>query len=75
IDGQLTPHFAGDWVLRVMRVPAGKHTIEFKFEPKQYAIGEKISMVSSIVLILLLLAAVFKLIKDRKNCDVNEKSV
>jgi hypothetical protein len=72
IDGQLTPHFPGDWVLRALRVPAGKHTIEFKFEPKEYAIGEKISFASSLTVILLLLGAAYKLWKDRKECEVKE---
>lgn len=50
VDGQLKPHFGADWILRAMRVPAGKHTIEFKFEPKKYYTGEKISLVSSLLL-------------------------
>ena len=50
VDGVEKPYFSGDWVLRAMRVPAGKHTIEFKFEPKKYFTGEKISLVSSLLL-------------------------
>jgi hypothetical protein len=50
VDGQLTPHFRCDYVLRGMVVPAGKHTIDFKFEPSVVAIGEKVSLVSSILL-------------------------
>ncbi|MES2560262.1 MAG: YfhO family protein [Bacteroidota bacterium] len=50
VDGQLTPHFRCDYVLRGMVVPAGKHTIDFKFEPSVVANGEKISLVSSILL-------------------------
>jgi hypothetical protein len=33
-----------------MVVPAGKHTIDFKFEPSVVATGEKVSLVSSILL-------------------------
>jgi hypothetical protein len=50
VDGELKPHFAADWVLRAMKIPAGKHSIEFKFEPKKYFIGEKISLASSLAL-------------------------
>jgi hypothetical protein len=50
VDGELKPYFSGDWVLRAMRVPAGKHNIEFKFEPTKYYTGEKISLASCLVL-------------------------
>jgi hypothetical protein len=50
VDGTLTPHFCCDYVLRGMVIPAGKHTVEFKFEPAVVAVGEKISLVSSILL-------------------------
>ncbi|MDF2438598.1 MAG: hypothetical protein K0Q95_2974 [Bacteroidota bacterium] len=52
IDGQLTPHMQVNWVLRGMRIPAGQHTIEFKFEPKKYFTGEKIALASCIILFL-----------------------
>lgn len=55
IDGKITPHFRADYVLRSMIVPAGKHLIEFKFEPEVYRIGEKISFASSLLLILLVI--------------------
>ncbi len=50
VDGQLKPYFSANWVLRAMRVPAGKHNIEFKFEPTKYYTGEKISLASCVVL-------------------------
>ena len=55
VDGQPVPHFRANYLLRAMRVPSGSHTIEYKFHPKSYFIGEKISLASSLVLILLLL--------------------
>jgi hypothetical protein len=55
VDGKLTPHFQTDYVLRAMVLPAGEHKVEFKFEPKVYRIGEKISLISSIILILLVI--------------------
>jgi hypothetical protein len=50
VDGVMQSHFRCNYVLRGMLVPAGKHTIEFKFEPSVIAIGEKISLVSSLLL-------------------------
>jgi hypothetical protein len=50
VDGNLMPHFRCDYVLRGMQVPAGKHSIEFRFEPQAVATGEKITLVSSILL-------------------------
>jgi hypothetical protein len=58
IDGQPAPHIRADYVLRALQVPAGAHTITFKFEPKSYATGNNVSLVASIVLLLLLVGAV-----------------
>ena len=36
LDGEPVPHFRADWVLRAMNIPAGEHTIEFRFEPETF---------------------------------------
>lgn len=54
VDGTLTPHFRANYVLRAMVLPAGNHKLEFRFEPAVYAIGEKVSLVSSLAVLLLL---------------------
>lgn len=53
IDGEEAPHFRVNYVLRAMIVPAGEYTIEFKFEPQSYYLGNKISLASSLLLILI----------------------
>ncbi len=63
IDGQKADHIQVDYVLRAMIIPAGEHTIEFKFEPKVYYIGEKISAVSMIVLLIVVLGGLYLLFK------------
>lgn len=59
VDGKPVPHIRVNYVLRGMRVPAGKHLIEFRFEPKVYQTGERIALVSSSILLLLLAGLVF----------------
>ncbi len=71
IDGELTPHVRANYVLRAMAIPAGKHEIVFKFEPKSYALGEKISLAGSICIVLLILGVTAKEIYDcRKKQNV-----
>jgi hypothetical protein len=50
VDGQPVPHFRCNYVLRGMIVPAGKHTIEYKFDPEVVHKGEQIALYSSILL-------------------------
>jgi hypothetical protein len=58
VDGVKKPYFRADYLLRAIVVPAGNHTLDFKFEPRSYYTGEKVSMVSSIIIILLVIGAV-----------------
>lgn len=53
IDGEHVDHFRVNYILRAMVVPPGEHEIEFHFNPRGYLIGERISLVSSVLLILL----------------------
>ncbi|MCL7763218.1 YfhO family protein [Polaribacter sp. Z014] len=53
VDGKLTPYVRVDYVLRGMTIPAGEHTIEFKFEPKVIQQGKIISLSSYALLLLI----------------------
>ncbi|HRI79278.1 MAG TPA: YfhO family protein, partial [Cyclobacteriaceae bacterium] len=57
IDGKEVPILRADYVLRALEVPAGKHSIEFSFEPKPYMIGNKITMASSWLLVIIVAAS------------------
>jgi len=58
LDGKPVPHFRVDYVLRAMQVSAGNHVIDFKFEPKAYALGNGVSLAASIALLLVLVGAI-----------------
>ena len=55
VDGKETEILRADYVLRALKIPQGKHTIEFKFEPKPYIIGNKITMASNWLLLVVVL--------------------
>lgn len=66
IDGKEVPHFRADYVLRGLKIPAGKHKIEFNFAPKSYVQGENYSLIASIVALLLIALGIFMDFKTRK---------
>lgn len=66
IDGEQKPYFRADYVLRAAQLPAGNHKVEFKFEPKSYYTGEKISLAGTVLLILCLGFAGYSEAKKKK---------
>ncbi|MCO6175782.1 YfhO family protein [Flavobacterium sp. NRK F10] len=59
IDGEETPIYNVDYVLRGLYVPAGKHTIEFRFEPQVVKTGSTITLFSSIAMILVVAGGIY----------------
>lgn len=57
IDGQETDIFPVNYSLRGIKVPAGTHEIEFKFDPQVVRTGGGIMLGSSLLLFLLLIGA------------------
>jgi len=55
LNGELWPHFRVNYILRAMIVPAGNHDIEFRFEPRSYSLGEKVSLAGSVMFAILLI--------------------
>jgi len=52
--------FRANYILRGAIIPAGKHKIEWKFEPTSYQSGSTASLVGSILLIVLFAGATLK---------------
>ena len=59
IDGNKKSDFRVDYVLRSTEIPAGKHTIEFKFEPEVVKTGSTIALVTSILILVLLISGIY----------------
>jgi len=64
VDGSEIPILRADYVLRAAQLPGGNHQVEFKFEPQSYYMGENISLIASILLVLGLAAAIW--LENRK---------
>ncbi|MFN0254589.1 YfhO family protein [Pedobacter ureilyticus] len=66
VDGVQKPYFRADYVLRAAQLEAGNHKVEFKFEPKSYYTGEKISLAGTILLVVCLGFAGYSETKKKK---------
>ena len=63
IDGQEVPHGRANYILRAMNVPAGKHEVEFSFDPVSLHVTENIATIALGLLTLAALAMAFLKIK------------
>jgi hypothetical protein len=66
IDGTETSYFRANYVLRAMVVPEGKHEIKFVFNPASYSTGNKVSLASSVLFILLFIGYAGISLKGKK---------
>ena len=57
IDGQKINHFRANYILRAAYLPQGNHTLVFKFEPDVITTGNKITLASYGLFILVLIGA------------------
>ena len=69
IDGKETHYFRTDYVLRGMIIPAGEHEIRFSFEPSSYSTGNRISLISSLLFILLTAGYIVVQIKSKSKAE------
>ncbi len=63
IDKKPAKYLRANYILRAMIIPKGNHEIEWEFKPKSYLIGNKISLASSSLLLLLFFGIIFYEIK------------
>ncbi len=63
IDGEESPILRANYILRAAVVPAGSHQIEMRFEPQTYALGETISLITSLLISLIILGGLYMAFK------------
>jgi hypothetical protein len=66
VDDKQTPIIKADYLLRAIQIPAGNHKIEFHFRPKTYEMGERIALISSLLLYALGILAIVILLKNKQ---------
>ncbi|HYE55935.1 MAG TPA: YfhO family protein, partial [Chitinophagaceae bacterium] len=66
IDGKESEIIKVNYALRGLAVPAGKHTIEFRFEPAAYKTGNTVMLICTIIAFALLAAAIFFTVRKKQ---------
>ena len=73
IDGVETDYLRANYILRAIVVPAGNHEITFEYKPKSIEIGDNITMASSALMLLLIMAGLYYENKKRKSIASDEE--
>lgn len=56
VDGKETPIMKANYVLRAIKIPAGQHKIEFKFDPPSFHTGNTIALITSLLIFITCIA-------------------
>jgi Bacterial membrane protein YfhO len=65
LDGNKSDYLRVDYLLRGMPVPAGEHTIEWRFEPHSYKLGMALTSWFSLLIYLLFIPAIVTMVRKK----------
>ncbi len=74
IDGKEVKHARVDYILRGMRIPQGKHKIEFKYDNPLFHKTYNMAYIGSIIFLLIFAGGVFLYIKEIKKSQTGHSS-
>jgi hypothetical protein len=66
IDGKKAGMIRADYILRSMLIPAGKHTVEFRFNPESYKVTENMALAGYILLFGFVIISILLSIRQNK---------
>lgn len=66
VDGEQAPAFRADYVLRAMRLPAGRHTVEWRFRAPRWEAVEGVTLACSLLILLGAAAALIHCFRKKK---------
>ena len=66
INGKETPIYRVNYALRGIEIPAGSHSIEFKFDPQVVKTGSTVALFSSIGMLFLVIGGIYFKLRKRK---------
>ena len=76
IDNEkVDPFVKANYVVRALRLPAGSHTIEMRFEPRSYYTGSTIGLIASVLVLILFFGGMYLYFKNRSTEDVETYEV
>lgn len=67
VDGKEESIICANYLLRALKIPAGQHTVEFKFQPASVITGNRITMISSVLILLLCAAGVVAAVRQKRD--------
>jgi hypothetical protein len=74
VDGEPVSTYRADQLLRAVRIPAGEHTVELRYESSSLRAGIAISSVTCVALVALLLARIRKQRNDQPTEELDDNS-
>ena len=71
LDGEEVPYYRANYILRAMTLPAGKHTVEWRFRAPSFEKVEAVTLCSSIVILASVVAVLVAALLRRRKQNEN----